>query len=166
MRSRTAASISPGDRPGAQHVAGHLGQVLRRLGVVAFVRDADDVVAEPEREEQLGSVGHEAHDPHDRESVWHDSATKRSTSAWRAASGCATATASSATSSATASRARWRSPTPSPTRPNAANHHPDILVHGYKHLRLTLSTHSEGGITENDFGLAGTIDGLIADAPG
>ena len=23
---------------------------------------------------------------------------------------------------------------------NAANHHPDILVHGYKHVRLTLST--------------------------
>jgi len=47
---------------------------------------------------------------------------------------------------------------------NEANHHPDILVHGYKHVRLTLSTHSEGGVTENDFALAGTIDGLIADA--
>ncbi len=47
---------------------------------------------------------------------------------------------------------------------NAANHHPDILVHGYKHLRLTLSTHSEGGVTDNDFGLAQTIDGLIAGA--
>ena len=47
---------------------------------------------------------------------------------------------------------------------NEANHHTDILVHGYKHVRLTLSTHSAGGITENDFGLAGTIDGLIADA--
>jgi 4a-hydroxytetrahydrobiopterin dehydratase len=46
---------------------------------------------------------------------------------------------------------------------NEANHHPDILVHGYKHVRLTLSTHSDGGITENDLGLAGTIDGLIAD---
>ncbi len=43
---------------------------------------------------------------------------------------------------------------------NAANHHPDILVHGYKHVRLTLSTHSAGGITENDFALAQTIDGL------
>ena len=42
-----------------------------------------------------------------------------------------------------------------------ANHHPDILVHGYKHVRLTLSTHSAGGITENDFALAGMIDGLI-----
>lgn len=45
-----------------------------------------------------------------------------------------------------------------------ANHHPDILVHDYKHVRLTLSTHSAGGITENDFALAGTIEGLIADA--
>ena len=41
---------------------------------------------------------------------------------------------------------------------NAANHHPDILVHGYKHVRLTLSTHSAGGITENDFALAETIE--------
>jgi 4a-hydroxytetrahydrobiopterin dehydratase len=47
---------------------------------------------------------------------------------------------------------------------NEANHHPDILIHGYKHVRLTLSTHSAGGVTENDFGLAGRIDGLIADA--
>jgi len=41
---------------------------------------------------------------------------------------------------------------------NEANHHPDILIHGYKHVRLTLSTHSEGGITENDFALARAID--------
>jgi 4a-hydroxytetrahydrobiopterin dehydratase len=41
-----------------------------------------------------------------------------------------------------------------------ANHHPDILVHDYKHVRLTLSTHSAGGITENDFALAAMIDGL------
>ncbi len=45
---------------------------------------------------------------------------------------------------------------------NAANHHPDILVHGYKRVRLTLSTHSEGGVTDNDFALARTIDALIA----
>lgn len=43
---------------------------------------------------------------------------------------------------------------------NAANHHPDILVHGYKHVRLTLSTHSAGGVTENDLALARTIDDL------
>lgn len=45
---------------------------------------------------------------------------------------------------------------------NAANHHPDILIHDYKHVRLTLSTHSAGGITENDVALAHTIDGLVA----
>ena len=44
---------------------------------------------------------------------------------------------------------------------NEANHHPDILVHGYKHVRITLSTHSAGGITENDLSLAETIDGLV-----
>jgi 4a-hydroxytetrahydrobiopterin dehydratase len=47
---------------------------------------------------------------------------------------------------------------------NEANHHPDIFIHDYKHVRLTLSTHSEGGITENDFALARAIDGLVADA--
>jgi 4a-hydroxytetrahydrobiopterin dehydratase len=39
-----------------------------------------------------------------------------------------------------------------------ANHHPDILVHGWNKLRLTLSTHSEGGLTEADFKLASQID--------
>ncbi len=41
----------------------------------------------------------------------------------------------------------------------AANHHPDILVHGWNKVRLTLSTHSEGGLTDADFELAGAIDG-------
>jgi 4a-hydroxytetrahydrobiopterin dehydratase len=41
-----------------------------------------------------------------------------------------------------------------------ANHHPDILIHGYRNVRLTLSTHSEGGLTAADFELAGRIDGL------
>ena len=41
-----------------------------------------------------------------------------------------------------------------------ANHHPDILVHAYKHVRITLSTHSAGGVTENDLALVETIDRL------
>jgi 4a-hydroxytetrahydrobiopterin dehydratase len=40
----------------------------------------------------------------------------------------------------------------------AANHHPDILLHGWNKVRLTLSTHSEGGLTEADFKLAREID--------
>ena len=40
------------------------------------------------------------------------------------------------------------------------NHHPDILVHGWNKVRLTLSTHSEGKVTDADHALAGRIDGL------
>lgn len=41
-----------------------------------------------------------------------------------------------------------------------ANHHPDVLIHGWNHVRLTLSTHSAGGLTDADFALAGEIDRL------
>ena len=41
-----------------------------------------------------------------------------------------------------------------------ANHHPDILLHGWNKVRLTLSTHSAGGLTEADLSLARAIDGL------
>jgi len=44
----------------------------------------------------------------------------------------------------------------------AANHHPDILVHGWNKVRLTLSTHSQGGLTDADFALAREIDRLAA----
>jgi 4a-hydroxytetrahydrobiopterin dehydratase len=40
-----------------------------------------------------------------------------------------------------------------------ANHHPDIDIRWNK-VTLTLSTHSEGGLTEKDLELAGTADGL------
>lgn len=41
-----------------------------------------------------------------------------------------------------------------------ANHHPDIVLHGWNKVRLTLSTHSEGGLTDADFALAEEIDRL------
>jgi 4a-hydroxytetrahydrobiopterin dehydratase len=41
-----------------------------------------------------------------------------------------------------------------------ANHHPDILVHGWNKVRLSLATHSEGGLTAADFDMAARIDGL------
>jgi 4a-hydroxytetrahydrobiopterin dehydratase len=39
-----------------------------------------------------------------------------------------------------------------------AGHHPDILIHGYRNVRLELSTHSVGGLTGADFDLAAQID--------
>jgi 4a-hydroxytetrahydrobiopterin dehydratase len=41
-----------------------------------------------------------------------------------------------------------------------ANHHPDILVHSWNKVRLTLSTHSVGGLTQADLDMAGTLDGV------
>ena len=41
-----------------------------------------------------------------------------------------------------------------------ANHHPDILVHGWNQVRLTLSTHSEGGLTQSDLDMAKRLDAL------
>ena len=42
----------------------------------------------------------------------------------------------------------------------AADHHPDIHLTGYKRLRIELSTHSVGKVTEKDFNLAEKIDAL------
>jgi 4a-hydroxytetrahydrobiopterin dehydratase len=42
----------------------------------------------------------------------------------------------------------------------AANHHPDILVHGWNKVRLTLSTHAEGGLTHADFDMAARVDAI------
>ena len=43
---------------------------------------------------------------------------------------------------------------------NAANHHPDIHLEGYNHVRLVLTTHATGGISQADIDLAKTIDAL------
>ena len=40
----------------------------------------------------------------------------------------------------------------------AANHHPDILVHDYKRVTFTLSTHAAKAVTQRDIDLATEID--------
>jgi 4a-hydroxytetrahydrobiopterin dehydratase len=42
----------------------------------------------------------------------------------------------------------------------AMDHHPDMLLHGWNKVRVTLSTHSAGGLTANDFQLAKRINEL------
>ena len=39
------------------------------------------------------------------------------------------------------------------------NHHPDLAI-SWNKVKVSLSTHSEGGITENDFKLAAKIDSV------
>jgi 4a-hydroxytetrahydrobiopterin dehydratase len=42
-----------------------------------------------------------------------------------------------------------------------ADHHPDIAVHDWNKVRLTFTTHSEGGLTDADRTMAGRIDALL-----
>jgi 4a-hydroxytetrahydrobiopterin dehydratase len=41
-----------------------------------------------------------------------------------------------------------------------ANHHPDIFVHGWNKVKLSLTNHSAGGLTETDFTMADRFDRL------
>ena len=40
------------------------------------------------------------------------------------------------------------------------NHHPDILVHGWNQVKLSLTNHAAGGLTEIDFDMAARFDAL------
>jgi 4a-hydroxytetrahydrobiopterin dehydratase len=42
-------------------------------------------------------------------------------------------------------------------------HHPDLHLEGYRHVRIALSTHAVGGLSENDFIMAAKIDQLPAE---
>ena len=44
-----------------------------------------------------------------------------------------------------------------------AGHHPDFTIN-YSIVGLSLSTHSEGGVTQKDFDLAGQIDRIAGEA--
>lgn len=44
----------------------------------------------------------------------------------------------------------------------AADHHPDVQIN-YTRLTFSCSTHSEGGVTEKDFRLAGRIEDAFKD---
>lgn len=40
-------------------------------------------------------------------------------------------------------------------------HHPDLLLTGYRHLEIVLTTHAIGGLSENDFIMAAHIDTVL-----
>jgi 4a-hydroxytetrahydrobiopterin dehydratase len=43
----------------------------------------------------------------------------------------------------------------------ALDHHPDILLHGWNKIRLSVTTHDTGGLTERDFELAARVEELL-----
>lgn len=42
-----------------------------------------------------------------------------------------------------------------------AKHHPDIEIFSYKNVKVKLTTHEEGDVTDKDTEMAKEIDGLI-----
>ncbi len=46
-----------------------------------------------------------------------------------------------------------------------ANHHPDILIYSYKHVRLSMMSHDVEGITDRDFDLIAQIETLPGCTP-
>mgnify|MGYP001605043711 FL=1 len=48
----------------------------------------------------------------------------------------------------------------------AENHHPDIHLIGYRNLKIDLSTHAIGGLSENDYILAAKINNLPVELKG
>ncbi len=43
---------------------------------------------------------------------------------------------------------------------NQMDHHPDMLIHSWNKVKISVSTHSEGGVTEKDFSLANKIEAI------
>ncbi|HEX3804599.1 MAG TPA: 4a-hydroxytetrahydrobiopterin dehydratase [Solirubrobacteraceae bacterium] len=46
----------------------------------------------------------------------------------------------------------------------AYDHHPDMLVHGWNKVKLSLTNHAAGGLTEIDFDMAARFDELLRQA--
>lgn len=46
------------------------------------------------------------------------------------------------------------------------DHHPDVHLTGYRNLKIVLTTHAIGGLSENDFIVAAKIGELIPDLKG
>ena len=49
---------------------------------------------------------------------------------------------------------------------NRMDHHPDLQLHRYKRVKILLTTHDAGGITQKDFDLAAKIDALAPPGAG
>jgi 4a-hydroxytetrahydrobiopterin dehydratase len=47
---------------------------------------------------------------------------------------------------------------------SSMDHHPDILIHGWNMVKLWLTNHAAGGLTEIDFDMAARLDVLIQDS--
>ena len=149
-----------------------MGKRARRGGMVALMCHADHVRAEPELEQELRRVGHEANDAHPMtlftlalgvSSLWMATLSEAEIAA-RLSGLEGWGEGADASITREFSFADFAAAVAFVNRVAQAaeeqNHHPDILIHGWNKVRLTLSTHSEGGVTEADFQLAARLGSL------
>jgi 4a-hydroxytetrahydrobiopterin dehydratase len=125
--------------------------------MIALVCDRDNLIAQTEREQQLGGVRNEAHDAHPVTVLPlltdNEIEPRLAMSEWRRDGQAIVREWTFADfKSAVAFVGRVADAA------ETVNHHPDILIHGWNKVRLELSTHSEGGLTTADFELAARID--------
>ena len=102
-------------------------------------------------------------DRHDtgRRTIWQTcSATRKLRRAWREATGRVRGTKSSATGPFKDFASAISFVNRVAEIAEAANHHPDILVHGWNKVRLSVTNHAAGGLTDADFELAKQVDDL------
>ncbi len=43
----------------------------------------------------------------------------------------------------------------------AHNHHPDIAIYGYNNVKISMTSHDAGTVTERDYNLAAAVDELF-----
>ena len=129
--------------------------------MITLVRHGGKLITETEREAQLGRVRDKADDSHTQDSMETLSDSEIDARlgllgpAWRREGDSIVAELECADFAAVVALVNRIA-----AEAERADHHPDILIHGYRRLRLTLSTHSAGGLTQRDFALASAIDAL------
>jgi 4a-hydroxytetrahydrobiopterin dehydratase len=124
------------------------------------VGDSDNLWSQTQREQQFGGVGNETHDAHYTLTLMAKLSEQQiedrlRQSSWRAEGQTIVRELSFADFASAMAFVDSVA-----EAAEAANHHPDILIHGWNKVRLELSTHSEGGLTQADFDLASLIDEL------
>ncbi len=158
-----------GGEPGVEDAAGQVRKPGRLGRKVALVRDRDHVIAQAEREQRLGGRGDEAGDTH-RPNLLRDGWSRVSPVArltdeeidaklgeldgWSRAGEAITKTFERGDF---VGSVRFVDALVDPAE--EMGHHPDLEI-SWDKVKVTVTTHSEGGLTANDFELAGRIENL------
>jgi 4a-hydroxytetrahydrobiopterin dehydratase len=126
--------------------------------MVALVRDRNYAAVQPEREQQLGGRGHEARDSHSPTmALLSDQQIEQRLAErahWERRGDAIVRTVVLDDFAASIELVNRIAPLA-----EEMNHHPDLEI-SWNRVTISLSTHSQGGLTGSDFALAEQIDAL------